>query len=499
MKRVHLSSPLADSVSPASLPHAGFSEEGVSLDRDAEITRLGKLSPLDYEQERSSAAKRLGIRVTALDRFVKNASAKERAGGGNDPFTIVEPWASPVELSALLDEICFLTRRFVICDDVTLRAVALWTAFTWLIDWAQVAPLLVITAPEKRCGKSRLLSLLKRLTYRPLIAANISTAAIYRVIEGWAPTLLIDEADTFLGGSEELRGILNSGHTRDSAKVIRLDGDSHEPRAFSTWGAKAIAGIGRHAETIMDRAIVVVLSRKRAGEVVEKLNHADPADFDRLTRMLARFAEDAGEIIKERRPIPPKGLHDRAQDNWEPLLAIADYAGGHWPETARATALQLSGSPHEALSLSAQLLRDIRDIFEERGCDRITTADLLAALNADEEGPWATHCKGRPLTPRSLAKLLREYGIGSQNIWVESHSSPKGYKRDQFKDAFMRYLPEKPAQGGTGKPAQGPQLLRVPFDYPVPPPFPPAPPPPAPRPPTIFASAPPKVADIKAP
>ena len=124
-------------------------------------------------------------------------------------------------------------------------------------------------------------------------------------------------------------------------------------------------------------------------------------------------------------------------------LAIADYAGGHWPETARATALKLSGVSNEALSVSAELLADIRDIFEWRAGDKIPTADLLAMLNADEEKPWATYSRGRPLTARNLAKLLGEYGIRPHNVWMGPCASPKGYSRDQFQDTFARYLPEK--------------------------------------------------------
>jgi putative DNA primase/helicase len=444
-------------------------EEGIK----EEIVRLAKLSSLDYERERSAAAKRLGVRATVLDRLVKVVRSRKSAADEDDLFPVVEPWPEPVDLAKLLDDICRILLRFIICDVVVLRAVALWVAFTWLIDRVQVAPLLVITAPEKRCGKSVLLSLVKRLSYRPLAAANISMAAVFRAIEAYAPTLVIDEADTFLGRNEELRGILNSGHTRETAFVIRLEGDDHELRLFSTWGAKAVAGIGHLAETIMDRSIVGELRRKRGGEAVEKLRHADPGDFDRLTRMLARFAEDAGEIIGQARPVLPAELNDRAQDNWEPLLAIADYAGGHWPETARATALELSGSSHEVPSVSTELLADIRDIFEQRGCDRIATADLLVALIAVEEQPWATYSKGRPITPRALAKLLGEYGIKPHNIWVEHRMSPKGYHRDQFEDAFARYLPVKLPESMVIPPPPVPSSPHV--QYQPPPPISPRP------------------------
>ena len=416
-------------------------EDVAAIDRGAEIVPLARLTLPEYERERDAVAERLGIRPMTLDALVKIERSRKTVASADGLFSIAEPWPSPVDLAELLDDIKRTVRRFIVCDEKVSVAVTLWVAFTWFTGWAHVAPLLVITAPEKRCGKTQLLSLAKWLSYRALAVSNITSAALYRVIEAWEPTLLIDEADTFLKRNEELRGILNSGHTRDSAYVIRLEGDDHEPRLFSTWGAKAIAGIGRLAETIEDRAIVVELRRKRPDETADTLRHAEREHFDQLSRMLARVKEDLGEAIGSMRPELPSEMNDRARDNWEPLLGIADYAGGHWPETARATALKLSGVSSEALSLSAELLADIRAIFEQRGCDKIPTADLLTAVNADEEKPWATYSRGRPLTARNLAKLLGEYGIRPRNIWMGSGASPKGYSRDQFQDAFARYLP----------------------------------------------------------
>ena len=418
-------------------------EDVTAIDHNAEIVPLAKLASQDYERERDAVAERLGIRPLTLDALVKLERSRKTVAGAVGWFPVVEPWPSPVDPAELLDDIKRTVRRFIVCDEEVSAVVALWVAFTWLIDRAQVAPLLVITAPEKRCGKSQLLALVERLSYRPLIASNITAAAIFRVIDACEPTLLIDEADTFMRQNGEMRGILNSGHTRDSAFVFRVEGDDHEPKRFSTWGAKAIAGIGPSHETIMDRAIVVELRRKRADETVDRLRHAEREHFHELSRMLARFAEDFGEAIGSMRPDLPDELNDRAQDNWEMPLAIADYAGGHWPETARATALKLSGVSNEALSVSAELLADIRDIFEWRAGDKIPTADLLAMLNADEEKPWATYSRGRPLTARNLAKLLGEYGIRPHNVWMGPCASPKGYSRDQFQDTFARYLPEK--------------------------------------------------------
>ena len=352
-------------------------------------------------------------------------------------FPEVEPWDAGTDPAALLDEICATVRRFIVCEPKVAIAVALWIAFTWLIDRVDVAPLLVITAPEKRCGKSQLLSLVGFLSFRPLPASNISSAAVFRVVEAHAPTLLLDEADTFMKENEELRGVVNSGHTRQSAFVIRTVGDEHEPKRFSTWGAKAIAGIGRLAETTLDRAVVVELKRKLPSEKTDRLRHARLGANSSgcvgcslvLPRTMATPSKPPDLIC------PAEALHDRAQDNWEPLLAIADRAGGRWPTTARSAALKLSGAAQEAMSSSGELLSDIRAVLDAAGDEKISTADLLRALIGREESPWATCHGGKPMTPRNLAKRLGEYSIKSTNVRF-GHEVQKGFHRSQFADAF---------------------------------------------------------------
>lgn len=406
------------------------------------FARLALLSPVEYDRVREQEAKALGIRVSTLDKeimaFYRPAHTHD---GPVEMFQAVEPWSKPVNGAALLEEIHKTVKRFIICDSETVTAVTLWIAFTWFIDQVTVAPLAVITAPEKRCGKSQLLDLIGRLVRRALVASNISPAAIFRVIEAHRPTLLIDEADAFLKDNEEARGILNSGHTRQAAYVIRVVGDDHEPKQFSTWGAKAISGIGALSDTLMDRAVVLELRRKLPHEEVERLRHADPAHFQRLSSMLARYADDNGPIVGNARPVLPDALNDRAQDNWEPLLAIAEHAGGEWPRMAREAALKISGQEQESTSLSAELLADIREVIAEK-CkweSNITTKLLLEELNADDLKPWATHNRGKPMSPRQLAKRLGEYGIRPKNLCI-GNARPKGYDREQFTDAFIRYL-----------------------------------------------------------
>lgn len=408
-------------------------------DADERILQLAKLSAVDYDRIREAEAKLLGIRSATLDKLVRQVRADHEQSDGIE-FDEMEPWAEPIDPGSLLTELSSIIRRFIICPEETADAAALWSAMTWFMDVVQVAPIAVITAPEKRCGKSQLLFLLGRLVSRPLAASNITPAALFRAVDAWKPTLLIDEADAFMRDNEELRGLLNCGHTRDSAYIVRVVGDDHTPKRFNVWGAKVLAGIGHLADTIMDRSVVLELRRKLPHEQVQRLRHAEPGLFDDLAAKLARFAVDYREAVRMARPELPSALNDRAQDNWEPLLAIAEVAGGQWPERARQAALRLSGGDADSTTVGNELLADIQEVFETRNAQRITSAELIEALCEDEEKSWATYNRGKRITPRQVANRLKEYGIASKNIRTGSYGISKGFERIQFEEAFLRYL-----------------------------------------------------------
>ena len=456
--RAALASPVEPEAADDATPHPApenppAGEPAPARNDDEIIAHLASLSPLEYDRVRKEEAEAMGVRPATLDKMV-TAARKAESNGGME-FDEVEPWAHPVEPALLLAEIACTVRRFIVCDRETADATALWTALTWFIDDVQVAPLAVITAPEKRCGKSQLLSVLSRMVQRPLIASNISPAALFRAVDAWKPTLLVDEADAFMRDNEELRGILNAGHTRESAYVVRVVGEELKPQRFNVWGCKALAGIGHLADTLMDRAITLELRRKLPHEQAERLRHAEPGLFDEIASKLARFADDYREAIRRTRPDLPASLNDRAQDNWEPLLAIADVAGGEWPELARRAALKLSGSDSPTMTTGTELLADVKAVFESKGLDRISTSDLIEALCADTEAPWATYNRGRPISPRQVAKRLSDYGIASQTIRI-GLNTPKGYLRTAFEEAFLRYLtPPPPASATPPQTSQG--------------------------------------------
>lgn len=415
----------------------GAAEQSTVVETDEQaIARLAALEPLAYDRMRKAEAQRMGVQLHTLDRMVKAARGEVKSQA-DTPFSEVYPWPGSVDGATLLTEIALMVRRFIVCQWETAHAVALWVAMTWCIDVVDVAPIAAIVAPEKRCGKSQLLSLMGRLVNRPLPASNVTPAALFRSIDLWHPTVLIDEADAFMRENEELRGLLNCGHTRESAYVIRTVGDDHTPKQFFAWGAKAIAGIGQLADTLMDRSIALELRRKLPTESVDKLRHAEPGLFDGLRSKLARWADDNAEAVRLARPALPEALHDRAADNWEPLFQIAEVAAAQWPTLAVAAALKLSGQAEQGQSTGTQLLADIQEVIEAKAVLRIFSADLLAALCEDEEKPWATCNGGKRMSLRQLSERLQEYGIKSAQVRIGLESK-KGFHVEQFRDAFGR-------------------------------------------------------------
>src|SRR5215510_14164473 len=205
------------------------------------------------------------------------------------------------------------------------------------MDAGDISPFMVLVSPTKRCGKTSVLILLFFLTPKSELAANITASSLFRYIEAVRPTLLIDEADTFAKDNEELRGILNSGHTRLAANIIRnveVHGE-HKPRRFSTWAPKAIATIRGLADTLEDRSVIVTLQRKPRDAKVERLRRRDTEGLKTIRSRAARWAADNFDKLVDPDPKVPEALNDRAADNWRPLLAIAELVGGDWPARGR--------------------------------------------------------------------------------------------------------------------------------------------------------------------
>jgi putative DNA primase/helicase len=413
---------------------------------NAVIGELASLDILEYELQRDTAAAGLGIRVSALDKLVKDRRSPMGDENRSLPHWKVEPSGEPVDGAALLNDLRQIFRRYVVLPRGADTTLPLWVLHAWTMDAGDVSPLLVLVSPTKRCGKTSVLIVLYFLTPRSELSSNLTAPALFRYIEDVRPTLLIDEADSFVKDNEELRGILNSGHTKAAANVIR--NVDHKARRFSTWAPKAIATIGTLADTLEDRAVVVRLQRKSPGATVERLPRRDNADFALLRSQAARWASDNFDKLADPDPKMPN-LNDRAADNWRPLLAIADLAGGTWPEEARRAACLLSGEEQED-AIGVELLRDIRFAFGDD--DVIRSSDLVGKLTADPERPWAEWKHGRPLTQKQLAGLLAPFHIITLTVRPPGLTDGKGYRRIDFEEAWAAYCPGRntPSQQSLG-------------------------------------------------
>lgn len=249
----------------------------------------------------------------------------------------------------LLDQVLGVIRRYVVLPpEPAAAAVVLWVAASHGTPAWNAAPRLVIKAPEKRCGKSRLLDLVEALCHRPIMTTNASPSAVYRSIGADPldpPTLLIDEADAIFGPKsaaehEVLRGLLNAGHQR-GRPALRWDASTRQLDRIATFAFAALAGIGNMPDTIEDRAVIVGMRRRAPDELVQPYRtRRDGPALHQLKTRLNRWVRTDLDQLTDATPAMP--LEDRAADTWEPLVAVADLAGGHWPDTA---AQPVSSSP----------------------------------------------------------------------------------------------------------------------------------------------------------
>jgi putative DNA primase/helicase len=432
------------------------------------LNRLAKDRRADFERLRSRLKGDTHVRVPALENAMKGSAAGASSDAYNRPgqpieYDEIDPWDEPVDGAKVLTELADVISAYVIMDAHQRDAVALWAVFTHAHDLFVFAPLLIILSPTKRCGKTRLQEVLAKLAPRPQTMSGVSAAALARLVEEHRPTILIDEFDAAAKGdaemAESLRGQLNSSFNRSGAYVLKsvpVPGGGWDVRKFSTWAATCVAGIGQVPDTVADRSVVIRLERKIHTQSVRRLRARDGGELHDLARKVARFVADNEKRLRADLPDVPKELNDRARDAWEPLLSIADIAGGEWSIRARGAAITLAGKGEAEAAegdVKQTLLSDIRDIFvrecpkghqdhEDKYGPRLATKRLLEELHRLEERNWITWGRARkPMTDVALASLLKSYGIRSGTVRLEDNSTPKGYYLRSFQDAFARYLP----------------------------------------------------------
>ena len=266
-----------------------------------------------------------------------------------------------------------------------------------------------------------------------------------RKINAEAPTLLLDESDAAFAGdrdyAEALRGVLNCGHSRNGTVSLCVgQGANLTFKDFQVFCPKAIAGIGRLPDTVADRSIPIRMKRRAPDETLQRFRRRLFLDESAMIRdHISEWITPQLEALRDMRPTLPNSLSARQQDGCEPLLAIADIAGGDWPERARAALVEiLTGESAEDSSTGIRLLSDIRSVLQEQGLDRIFTVDLLAAL-CDMEPQWLEFSYGKALSAAALARLLKGYDIAPRKIRISDRTA-SGYFREWFSDAWARYL-----------------------------------------------------------
>ena len=406
------------------------------------IDAAARMPPLDYDRRKDELVELLGgVNKRTLDGLVKqakqaSAQAEEDESESDGLFTGEEPWPEVVDGRALLVEIQSVIRSHVILSPQEALAVALWIVLSYVFRAFRVCPRLLISSPEKRCGKTTLLETIQAMCFRGLAAANISAASLFRGLEAWSPTLLIDEADTFLQGNDELRGILNSGHTKSTAYVIRTVGDEHEPKLFPTFAPIAIGMIKRPPDTLLDRSIVIRLQRKLGTDPVVSLPLEAENTYLHIRQKCLRWAEDnISELEGDRELTPAEIGNDRARDNWIPLTAIAQQC--RLLEGAQTACRQLTLKEDD--SLTVELLEDIQEIFREENKDKLPSKTLVKKLINMEERPWAEYSRGKPLTQNKLAQLLKDFDVHTHQAKVGAKNL-KHYLRAELTPLFERYL-----------------------------------------------------------
>ena len=419
-----------------------------ATDEQALLDELARLNAVDYDRRREEAADEMHIRRGALDDAVAARRRELAEKAGPPPLFghwVVEPWPEAVDTGALILALVGRVKRHVILSDDEALAVALWILFAWVHETAAVhSPILLVTSAEANSGKTTLISVVSFLVPRGLMTTGISEAALFRSIEKWLPTVIADEADVLLVDNDPLRAVINSGWTR-GAGVLRCIGDDSTPYSFPTFCPKIVGMKGRKLpDTTLSRSIIVEMRRKRPGDNAEHFRSIDDAGLAELRQRALRWAIDNGEKLDGAEPDMPPGFDNRLGDNWYLLLAIADFAGGDWPDKARKAAVKLS-KVADATSTGVQVLAAIKAVFDgEEGNtppdDRISSADLAATLGADTTSPWAEWKNSKPITQAQLARVLKPFGIAPAKIRLSSGGTLQGYVRSQFEDAWDRYL-----------------------------------------------------------
>jgi putative DNA primase/helicase len=444
--------------------------KGLPVEKITEVLRLSRLAFAQYDTERKESAKQLGLRVSTLDDITGRLRSPDvpdadNLQGGRIEFVSLAPWGEPVDGETLIADTMKAVRDYVILSEHQALAVSLWVAHTHAFEVAEHAPRLQIRSPAMRSGKSTLLRTVAQLVAKPLKTENISTAALFRIIEKYQPTLLIDEADNFFKNAEgkdnsDLNGILNAGH-EPTGTWTRTVGEDFEPRTFKVFSPLCFAWLVRRGvnvrEQLEDRCITIELRRRLPDESISRFRQSRTGHLRELARRSARWVADHKAALADADPDMPEQLNDRAQDNWRPLIAVADAMSAALGQKAREAAVKIAAENiggEEDVSLL--LLADVAAIFKKKislasaeSVPSVGSLEIVHDLTAMDDRPWNEWRRGTPITGHTLARLLKAYGVIPRKIRPQATPAdprPKpfrAYFTNQVLEAAGRYVTEE--------------------------------------------------------
>jgi putative DNA primase/helicase len=355
----------------------------------------------------------------------------------------VEPWPEPVTAAELLQELIVKISRHAVVRFYEVLVTSLWIMMAWVHEVAaRYSVFLTAISVEEDSGKTNLLTTCSFLVPKPFAAVEATAASIYRFVDREKPTLIIDEADDLFKRKADIRHILNNAWTRGGAKIPRQVqlGSNSGTMWFDCFCPKMLGILGKNLpRTLATRSILIKPRPLRPDEKVTAPE--DDAEFEILRRKLARWSADYAAALKDAKPLLPANFNNRLAANWRLLLAIGDLAGGDWPRQARQAAERLARSTDKP-SYGRQLLAALRTMFAD-GRKTMKSLAIVAELNLDREGVWCEYYRGGPITQKQVAELLNDYEIRSVNVGPK-RARGKGYRCEDFEDAWARYLPPDP-------------------------------------------------------
>jgi hypothetical protein len=428
--------PIQEANSVEAVPPAETDEEA--------FRRLARLSPADYDRVRHKEARRLLLRIRSLDAEVtarrSDLAADDEANEVDLP--VVEPWPEAVtDFADVLHQALDRYERHLWLPPGAAVAITLWTPHADMYTAFHHTPRLILLSDEPGCGKTTTFEVIASMVQKPLRSENMTPAVLFRIVDQHQPTLLLDELDTYLHLEDEMRGLVNAGHKRGS-HAYRCEGPRRAVRAFKAHAPVALAALGDLPATLRDRSIIINMTKAQAGQIKARFDPNCVEIESVLASKILRWTTDNFEAVKACNPTMPSGAYNRTGDNWRPLFAIAQVAGGDWPALAADAFARLTARPPSE-ERGRVLLADIRRVFADAAATRMFSTDLLHALCSLPDRPYCypenPKTRGIILTPASLSRWLQPYGIRPRAIRIGPDRT-KGYELSQLEAAFKQHL-----------------------------------------------------------